>query len=103
MISRLDVLRKFLEKDPDDAFTHYAMALEYVSLMMVPEAVAKFDDVLRIDPEYVPAFQQLGALRARLGKREEAADILRRGIEIALKTGDSHSASEMEEALSGLS
>ncbi len=38
MSDRLSVLFQFLEKDPEDSFTIYAIALEYVSQKKFNEA-----------------------------------------------------------------
>ena len=102
MSSRLDTLRGFLITDPADIFTHYAIALEYVSEKMYPEAIAKFQEVLHRDEKYLPAYQQLGTLLAQLDRREEAATILQQGVRIAAKSGDAHARAEMQEALDEL-
>ena len=59
MTSRLEQLQKFLEEEPADAFTHYAIALEYISLGRQADAVEKLEEVIGLDVEYVPAYHQL--------------------------------------------
>ncbi|MBI1807508.1 MAG: tetratricopeptide repeat protein [Ignavibacteria bacterium] len=100
--TRLDTLQQFLEQDPNDPFNHYAIALEYVSSHCYPEAIAKFQELMALDPNYVPAYHQLGLLFARLGKNDEALKTFERGIEIAALVGDMHARSEMEEAIDEL-
>jgi Tfp pilus assembly protein PilF len=47
----------------------------------------------------MPAYQQLGYLYQKLGRREEAVSAFRRGMEIATQQGDDHARSEMQDAL----
>ncbi len=97
--SRLTTLLNFLNEDPADAFTHYAIALEYINTGNVKEAVAKFEEVITLDPSYVPAYHQLGLLFIREHCKADAKTILDRGIEVAMKAGDVHAQMEMQEAI----
>ena len=97
--SRLESLQRFLEDDPADAFTHYAIALEYISMNNIPDAIDKFGEVITLDPNYVPAYHQLGLLLLRQNRIDEGKIILEHGIEVARLTGDAHAQSEMEEAI----
>jgi tetratricopeptide (TPR) repeat protein len=100
--SRIESLQQFLRDDPDDCFTHYAIALEYVSLGRIPEAVSKFEEVISRDSQYVPAYQQLGMLLIRQGRTPDALATLQKGIEIAAQAGDARARAEMQEALDEL-
>ena len=100
--SRLDVLKQFLEQEPSDPFNHYAIALEYAAHQMYIEAIKKFQEVIRLDPGYVPAYQQLGLLFSQLGRKSEAQEIFVRGIEVAESSGDAHARAEMQDALDEL-
>jgi tetratricopeptide (TPR) repeat protein len=100
--SRLDRLREFLTVEPGDVFTHYAIALEYVSLKRLPDAVAQFEEVITLDPSYFPAYHQLGLLLSQLRRTEEAARTLDQGIDAARNAGDNHAVREMQEAIDEL-
>jgi tetratricopeptide (TPR) repeat protein len=97
----LERLQGFLNDDPDDVFTHYAIALEYAGMNRTEEALAVFRDILARDPSYIPAHQQLGLLLARLDRKEEAREAFERGI--AAAGGDPHARMEMQESLDELS
>ncbi|MEX0602528.1 MAG: tetratricopeptide repeat protein [Bacteroidota bacterium] len=97
--ARIVRLRQFLEKDPDDSFSRYALALEYAGQGKTETAVETFLEVLRRDPRYVPAYQHLGYTYLKLGRRDEAAAIFRQGIEVAGQQGDTHARSEIQDAL----
>ena len=69
MNSRLQQLEKFLEDEPADTFTHYAMAIEYASMGNHAKAIEKFEEVIALDGNYVAAYHQLGLLFARVHNR----------------------------------
>ena len=97
--SRLHTLLQFLESDPEDSFTRYALAMEYVSAGETVTGISYLEDLLNRDPGYVATYQQLGYIYIELDRTDDAVDILKRGIEIARKAGDAHAASEMQDAL----
>jgi tetratricopeptide (TPR) repeat protein len=100
--SRLEALKKFLEEEPNDIFTRYAIALEYASMQNLPEAIAKLEEVIAFDPNYVPAYQQLGSYLRQAGRKDDALKILERGIQVAALVGDTHAQGEMQEAIDDL-
>lgn len=102
MNNRLDSLLKLLEKEPDDSFLLYGVALEYVSAKNFDEAEKYFDKLLQLDPEYVPAYMQYAGLKEKQNMLQEAKNLYKQGIEIAKKAGDTHAAKEMEEFLDEL-
>jgi len=101
--SRLEALQKFLEEDPGDVFTHYALALEYASLKNYPDAIAKLEALLVLDSNYVPAYHQLGLVLTQLNRIDEARKMFEKGIQVAAAVGDTHAQDEMQEALDELS
>lgn len=100
---RIAQLKEFLENDPNDSFTRYALALEYAGLGEVQIAVSLLLEVIERDPAYVPAYQQLGYQYLKLDRREEAGQVLQRGIEVAREQNDPHAQREMQDALDELS
>jgi Tfp pilus assembly protein PilF len=97
--ARIAKLREYLASNPRDSFSRYALALEYEGQGETERAVALLEELLRDDPSYVPAYQQLGYAYQKLGRRDDATAILTRGIEVATAQGDFHARSEMQEAL----
>lgn len=102
MISRIDQLRKFLEDEPADAFTHYAIAIEYASVGKFAQAIEMFEEVIALDPNYIAAYHQLGLLFVRMNNKREAVKTLEQGVKVAELIGDAHAQSEMEDALDEL-
>jgi len=101
-VNRIEILKSFLEHEPGDSFSRYALALEYVKAGKTEDARRSFEYVLNHDPEYVATYFQLAQLYRSLGLKHDAEKTYRTGITVAAKAGDSHTQSELEEALNGL-
>jgi hypothetical protein len=65
-------------------------------------SLAKFAELTRDDPPYVPAFFMAGQQLARLGRLAEARAIVTNGIEAASAQNDMHAAGEMSEFLASI-
>lgn len=100
---RITQLKEFLENDPNDSFTRYALALEYAGMGETTLAVSLLLEVLERDPAYVPAYQQLGFQYQKLDRMAEAVQVLKRGIEVARDQTDTHAQREMQDALDEIS
>ena len=85
--SRLDALKAMAEKKPDDAMVHYGLGLEYKKAGDLGAAVEAFRNVVRVNPDYTAAHQELGAALAALGRGEEACEALAAGVATADRTG----------------
>jgi tetratricopeptide (TPR) repeat protein len=102
MNDRLAALRGFLEQDPDDAFTRYALALEHLSAGDTDTAIALLRETIERDPAYVPAYHQLGMALHRIGALTEAAACYEQGIAAARSANERHAADEMTRELEDL-
>ncbi|HEX9614796.1 MAG TPA: tetratricopeptide repeat protein [Bacteroidota bacterium] len=100
---RIAQLKEFLENDPDDPFTRYALALEYAGLGEIQIAISMLLEVIERNSAYVPAYQQLGYQYQKLDLRAEAQQVFRRGIDVAREQNDTHAQREMQDALDELS
>jgi len=101
-MNRVEILKGFLDDNPNDSFSRYALALEYVKLGQHDDAVREFETVKTKDPDYLATYFQLGQLYLKMGQTHEAEKTLRTGITVASKAGDEHTRSELEGALEGL-
>lgn len=100
--SRAEMLEEFIEQRPNDSFAHYGLAMEYAGAGRSEDALAAFQKLLGLNPDYTAAYHQAGLLLEKLGRMEEARAMLQRGIEVAARTGEAHSRTEMEQALHDL-
>jgi Flp pilus assembly protein TadD len=88
-------IEQLLEADPDDLFLRYALAKAHVSEGNLEPALVQFRLVLEKNPEYVPAYFQMGQALAEAGRGNEARAIVSRGVVVAQRVGDTHAAAEM--------
>jgi Tfp pilus assembly protein PilF len=101
-MNRIEILTGFLKQDPNDSFSRYALALEYVKAGQPDDARREFETVLANDPGYVATYFQLAGFYRTLGLKHEAEKTYRAGIVVAAKAGDAHTQSELEGALESL-
>jgi len=100
--SRKDQIEAMLADDPNDPFLRYGLAMEYVSAGEDETAVRCFRELLALDPAQVPAYMQGGLALTRLGRVEEARELLTRGVAAARQQGNQHAAEEMQGFLANL-
>lgn len=96
---KLQRLLEFVEKSPDSPFARYALAMECRSRGMQERALENFRTLARQHPEYTATYLQFGLALIEFGEAAHAADIFRRGIEMAAKNGDQHARDELSAAL----
>ncbi len=102
MTKRLEALLKFLDQDPDDAFTRYGIALEYIAIKDFEKAIEFLNSVLEHDKNYLAAYQQLGHIYAITNRKDLAIEIYKNAIEAAKATGDKHAADNISNFLAEL-
>jgi Tfp pilus assembly protein PilF len=94
--SRRQRLEEMLAEDPTDPFPRYGLAMDYASAGEDETAAKVFGELLRVAPEYVPAYLQAGQVLARLGRDDEARAVYRAGVTVAQRVGDAHAAGELQ-------
>ncbi len=101
-MDRIATFRSFISRSPSDPFPRYGLAMEHKSRGDHAEAWTVFSELLEKFPDYVPMYLQAGGTLVALGRKTEAADVYRRGIDAAARKGDGHAKSELASALSDL-
>lgn len=96
---RLSELLKFYKEDPQDAFTVYAIATEYVSRDEDSLAQTWFEQLTKDHPDYVGTYLHYGQLMERQGNPKAAVELYQKGIAVAKAAGDNKNQSELVEAL----
>ncbi len=100
---RREALKSFLEKNPDDSFSRYALALEYRSMGDMTAAIRELEELRKRDGNYIALYYQLGGLYAQEGQHENAREAYTAGISVARAANDMHTLSELQAALDELS
>lgn len=101
-IDRLETFRSFIAKKPDDPFPRYGLAMELRSRGDLVAATAAFAELVEKFPDYVPTYLMAGGVLAQQGRRDDAAALFRRGIEVSTRKSDLHAKKELEAALAEL-
>lgn len=96
------MLKEILADNPNDLFAHYGLAMEYANAGDTAAALAEYEKIVALDPNYVPAYQMGGQLLLNLRRDEEARRWFDKGIAAARRTGNQHAESEMQEVLDTL-
>ncbi len=90
------MLSQILTQNPQDSFARYGLAMEYVAQSRIPEALAEFDKLIAINPDYVPAYQMSAQTMAANNMPGQAIERLHAGVAAANCTGNQHALAEME-------
>ena len=97
--SRIETLKALISKDPNNPLGRYGLANEYMKQGMYREAIEEIWAYLRLKDDEGAAYRILAEALLRLGRKEEAKEVYRKGIEAALRHGYPGMAKEFEEAL----
>jgi Flp pilus assembly protein TadD len=100
--SRKQRLEEMLAEGPNDPELHYALAMEHAGAGTHEEAASCLRELIRLHPDYVPAYFHAGKSLLALGRDGEAREVLRAGIAAAAAKGDGHAAGEMEQLLDSI-
>jgi tetratricopeptide (TPR) repeat protein len=96
---RLEQLFNFLEQAPDDTFTIYSIAFEYMIQNDLTKAYEYFQKLKAVDPQYTGLYYHLGKTLEKMNQLEEAINVYREGIPVALKNKDRNAHRELLNAL----
>ena len=101
-MDRIEQIKAFLLKTPNDDLLNYALAIEYISLNKDKEALDQFLKLSKTSPDYYATYYHLGKLYERLGEEQLAIDTYEKGMEIATRLGEKHAFGELRSALEEL-
>ena len=100
--ARIKQIRSLLDRNPDDTFPHYALAMELKSQGCLEAALESLDRCLSLDPKYGYAWYHKAAILKDAGRTDEAREVLHRGLEVASKDGQDQAANEIRDLLETL-
>lgn len=101
-MDRLQALLAFYKEDPQDAFTRFALATEYLKTQDIEKALTFFEDLIRDAPSYVGTYYHLGKLYQSLDRNDDALRTYQQGIEKASEAKDFHARAELQDAVLNL-
>jgi lipopolysaccharide biosynthesis regulator YciM len=97
--SKLRQLARNIQKDPDDSFSKFALALEFLKQDQHDKALRLFTSIRKQDPDYIGVYYHLGKLYEQLGQGDEAEAVYHEGIDKAEALEEQHALKELKEAL----
>ena len=95
MDKRLGILEGLASSGKADAFTWYALAMEYKSKSRIDDAMRTFMVLREKHPSYVPMYLMAGSMLLEAGRDDDAREWLTEGIEKASAAGNAHARDEM--------
>jgi cytochrome c-type biogenesis protein CcmH/NrfG len=101
-MDRIAALNEILAQNPNDAFARYGLAMEYSNQGDLDRALAQFEILLKVNPDYTAGYFMAAQALARAARSAEAKTMLNNGIASARRTGNLHALSEMEAMLGEL-
>src|ERR1700735_4864643 len=99
MSNRVGVLRNMVSQNPDDSFSRYGLAMEYARSGDLENAIQEYRALLAVNPNYSAAYYHGGQTLEKAGRREEARQLYREGLEATTRVGDLHARGEIQAAL----
>ncbi|RMG55715.1 MAG: tetratricopeptide repeat protein [Bacteroidetes bacterium] len=102
MNTRLQQALSFLAEAPEDAFSLYAVAYEYLQAGELSQARAYFERLRDLHPTYVGLYYHLGRVLQQQGEIDQAEATFRVGLQVARAQRDAHAGRELQAALDAL-
>jgi tetratricopeptide (TPR) repeat protein len=96
--ARINQIKAFLEKTPDDAFLNYALATEYVAVGEDHRALQIFKELIHKQESYFATYYHLGKLYERMEDFDLAEATYEKGIEITKSLNERHAQRELQSA-----
>lgn len=96
-MNRVEQLESFLRDDPGDAFSMYALALEYLKSDQ-KRSLELFESLLRQQPDYLPTYYPFAHLLLELQQPERAEQIFQQGIDLARRLNNHKTLKELNTA-----
>jgi len=102
-MDRVATFKSFIAKTPGDPFPRYGLAMELKGQGDLVGAWDVFQQLLAEFPDYVASYLMAGGTLVAMGRKDDAANVYRRGVEVATRRGDQHARGELETALAEIS
>lgn len=92
--ARIDLLKTYIQEEPNDPFNYYGLACEYQS-DSPEEALGLFQKLITNHADYLPTYYQYGQLLEAFDREEEALKIYEAGMALAKSQGNTKTFQEL--------
>src|SRR5262245_389642 len=99
LAERIAQFRKMANDHPDNELGHFRLGQLLMEDGQLDEATRSFRRTLELSPQFSKVYQLLGACLAKLGRREDAVQVLKQGFDVADERGDNIPRDEMVKLL----
>lgn len=99
--TRIQLLKSYIEEEPNDPFNHYALACEYLNGNK-QEALQLFEKLLAEHPNYLATYYQAAQLLVEFEEEERALIVYKKGIEVAVSQNNQKTLRELQTAKQNL-
>lgn len=99
---KIDRFRGLKEKMPASELPRWTLAQTYEEAGLAAEAIAEYEGLVALKPDYCLAWLRLGALRTAAGELEAARAALVEGRRLAVEQGHSAPKAEADKLLAML-
>ena len=97
-MDRIEQIKVFLNKTPNDAFLNYALAIEYVGKNRDDDALDLFKKLIENNPDYYATYYHLAKLYERQNNEDLAIETYQKGLKITKRLGEKHAYGELRSA-----
>lgn len=95
-------LATYIKNNPNDSFSKFALALEFLREDELKKARILFEDIQEKDPDYDGVYYHLGKLYERSGRLDDAMAVYKKGVQVAANNKHERNVKELKEALAEL-
>jgi tetratricopeptide (TPR) repeat protein len=99
---RIAQFQKMANDDPDNELGHFRLGQLFMEAGQYQDAVKSFRRTLELSPVFSKVYQLLGSSLVKLGRSEEATQVLQEGFAVADQRGDNIPRDEMAKMLGQL-
>ena len=96
---RIAQFRKMANDDPENELGHFRLGQLLAEAGQHEEAAKSFRRTLELSPQFSKVFQLLGASLMKLGRNDEAVEVLQQGFQTADERGDNIPRDEISKLL----
>ncbi|MDX1591955.1 MAG: hypothetical protein R3283_08330 [Balneolaceae bacterium] len=96
---KIKQLAVYVQKNPNDSFSKFALALELMKRNEVSKSRVLFESILKQDPDYLGVYYHLGRLYEILDQKDQALSLYRKGVELARSQNNQRTETELKDAI----
>lgn len=101
-MERIDKLKAFIERDPDDYFSRHALALELIKVGSIKAAIEVMEALLDLNPNHTGTYLHLGKAFESISDFKAALNSYKQGIDASKINQAAHDEMELRAALAQL-